>query len=85
MKTPMTSREYLLKVLSRWNEFCRAHKRIEKAIRETLAENERLSEQVDILLTENKVTERMLRDAWKRIDELDALLEEKGGTKDGLK
>lgn len=38
----MKNTEYLNKVLSTWNEFCRTHKNIEKAIRELLEENREL-------------------------------------------
>lgn len=44
-----TPREYLLRVLGQWSEFCKGHRRFEKAIKELLAENERLRAEIEEL------------------------------------
>lgn len=44
-----TPREYLLRVLGRWTAFCEEHRQFEKAIKELLAENERLRAEIERL------------------------------------
>ena len=44
-----TPQEYLLRVLKQWGEFCKGHRRFEKAIKEILAENERLRAEIQEL------------------------------------
>ena len=41
-----TPREYLTRVLKQWGEFCKGHRRFEKAIKEILEENERLRAEI---------------------------------------
>lgn len=48
MKTK-TPYEYLTKVLTQWGEFCKGHRRFEQAIKDILAENERLKAEIERL------------------------------------
>lgn len=41
-----TPREYLLRVLKQWGAFCKEHRNFEKAIKDILAENERLRAEI---------------------------------------
>ena len=45
----ITPREYLMRVLGQWPEFCRGHRRFEKAIKDLLTENEMLRTELDRL------------------------------------
>lgn len=44
-----TPREYLLRVLGQWSAFCSEHRNFENAIKEILAENERLRTEIEKL------------------------------------
>lgn len=47
--TQNNSVEYLQKVLREWNEFCKSHKRFEKAIQNVLLENLLLKQENEAL------------------------------------
>lgn len=49
--TSTTARKYLEKVLTKWKKFCKTHSKLAKAIEAILAENERLREENDYILS----------------------------------
>lgn len=59
MKKQIPPHEYITRVLHEWGEFCKGHKRFEKALIEILEENERLKAEIKQLRKDIKKYERL--------------------------